>query len=113
MPFDKLKLPEEVWEERRKKLQESLRTISIAELNKIAKEHEEEFVGDPWRDEFLRLVTEQPHASFYYAVPEQGIEVFYCRDADLGIWVWSGRGMGPLDANGKRLMKEAISGGKK
>ena len=56
MPFDKLKYPEELWKERRKGVQESLATISIDELKKIVKEHEEEFVDDPWRDEFLRVI---------------------------------------------------------
>jgi hypothetical protein len=110
MPFDKLKYPEELWEERRKAVQESLQTISIDELKKIAKEHEEEFVDDPWRDEFLRLIAEQPRASFYHAVPQEGADVLYCRDADFGIWVLPGSGSGPLDANGKRLMKETIEG---
>jgi hypothetical protein len=110
MPFDKLKLPDELWEERRKAVQETLEITSIDELKKIAKEHEDEFVNDPWRDEFLRLIAEQPQASFYRAAPEKGIVVYYCRDADFGIWVLSGSGMGPLDANGKRLMKEVIEG---
>ena len=113
MPFDKLKLPTELWEERRKALHESLQPATVAELKKIAGEHENEFVGDPWRDEFLRLIEERPHAAFYRAVPQTNTVVFYCRDADFGVWVLEGSGMGPLDATGKRLMKEAIAGGKK
>ena len=108
MPFDKLKYPEELWEERRKGVQESLGSISVEELKKITKEHEQEFVDDPCRDEFLRLIAEQPQASFYRAVPQTDAVVYYCRDADFGVWVLPGGGMGPLDASGKRLMKEAI-----
>jgi hypothetical protein len=110
MPFDKLKYPEELWEERRKAVEGSLEVISIDELKKIVKEHETEFVDDPARDEFLRLMTEQPRASFYRAVLQLNAEIYYCRDADFGVWVLSGSGMGPLDVNGKRLMKEAIEG---
>jgi len=110
MPFDKLKYPEELWKERRKGVQESLATISADELKKIVKTHEEEFVDDPWRDEFLRLIAEQPQASFYRAVPQKDAVVYYCRDADFGVWVLPGSGMGPLDEAGKRLMKEAIEG---
>ena len=110
MPFDKFKRPEELWEERRKGAQESLKPISAPELKKILQENEEEFVGDPWRDEFQRLLETQPHASFYRALPEKDIEVYYCRDADLGVWVLPGSGMGPLDDNGKRLIKEIIEG---
>ena len=110
MPFDKLKYPEELWKERRKGVQESLATISADELKKIVKTHEEEFVDDPWRDEFLRLIEQQPQASFYRAAPQEDVVVYYCHDADFGVWVVPGSGMGPLDASGKRLMKEAIEG---
>lgn len=109
MPFDKLKYPEQLWEERRKSVQDSLASISIDELKQILKTHEEEFVDDPWRDEFERLITEQPQASFYQATPQDGIVVYYCREADFGVWVLPGSGMGPLDATGKRLMKETIA----
>jgi hypothetical protein len=110
MPFDKLKYPDELWKERRQGIQESLAAISIDELKNIVKQHDEEFVDDPWRNEFLRLIAEQPQASFYRAVPQKDAVVYYCRDADFGVWVLPGCGMGPLDATGKRLMKEAIEG---
>ena len=45
MPFDKLKYPEELWEERRKGVAESLRPISIKELVVTLKHHEEEWKG--------------------------------------------------------------------
>jgi hypothetical protein len=110
MPFDKLKYPEELWEERRKAVAQSLQPISLDELKKIVAQHDEEFVGNPWRDEFQRLMQEKPHASFYRALPQNDVVVYYCRDADFGVWVLVGSGMGPLDATGKRLMKEAIEG---
>jgi hypothetical protein len=108
MPFDKLKYPEELWEERRKRVQESLEPISMKELIVTLKQHEEEFVDNPSRDEFLRLMQEQPQASFYRAIAQEDIVVYYCRDADFGVWVLPNSGMGPLDATGKRIMKEAI-----
>ena len=110
MPFDELKYPEELWEERRKGVAESLRPVSLKELVVTLKQHEEEFVDDPWRDEFVRLMQEQPHAPFYLAIPQKDIVVYYCRDADFGVWVMPGTGMGPLDENDKRLMKQAIEG---
>jgi hypothetical protein len=110
MPFDKLKYPEELWEERRKSVHDSLATITVDELKKIVKEHEEEFVENPARDEFLRLMAEQPQASYYTAVPQKDVVVYYCRDAEFGVWVVAGSGIGHLDAHGKRLMKEAMEG---
>lgn len=108
MPFDKFKSPEEVWDERRKSVHDSLSTITVDELKKIVKKHEDEFAGNPSRDEFLRLIEEQPQASFYTAVPQKDVVVYYCGDAQFGVWVLVGSGIGPLDAHGKRLMKEAI-----
>jgi hypothetical protein len=108
MPFDKLKYPKELWEDRRKGVEASLQAISVDELKKIVKQHEEEFLFDPSRDEFLHLITEQPQARFYCAMPEEDIVVYYCQDADFGVWVVPGCGIGPLDATSKRLMKEII-----
>ena len=110
MPFDKFVDLPTVWEERRKGVEQSLQPISLDELKKILKQHEEEFVENPSRDEFLRLMEERPQASFYTAVPEENVVVYYCRDADFGVWVLVGSGIGPLDATGKSLMKGAIEG---
>ena len=110
MPFDKLKYPEELWEERRKSVRESLRVITIDELTDILRQHDEEFIGNPWRDEFVRLMGGKPQPSFYCALPQQDAIIYYCRDTDYGVWVLPNSGMGPLDATGKRLMKEAIEG---
>ena len=112
MPFDKFLDIQTITEARRKAIQQSLRSISIAELDNIAKEHEEEFVGDPWRDEFLRLIAEHPGGSFYHAVLPEGVFIVYCRDEDFGLWILAGSGMGPLPEEAKRLMKEAIGGTK-
>lgn len=111
MPFDELKRPEELWKERRKCVQESLQAVTVAELKKVLQEHDEEFVGVPWRDEFQRLLDTQPHARFYRAMPQEDIVVYYCDDADFGAWVLPGSGSGPLDETGRRLMKEAIADG--
>ena len=109
MPFDKFVDIETIQEERRKNMRDSLRSISIDELRKLAKEHQDEFVDDPWRDKMLCLIEERPQASFYHAVPEENVVVVYCRDEDFGLWILSGSGMGPLDETGKRHIREAIT----
>ena len=109
MPFDKFLDIQTITEARRKAIRQSLRSISIAELNNIAKQHEEEFVGDPWRDEFLRLIAEHPDGSFYHAVLQEGVVIVYCHDEDLGLWILPGSGMGPLPEEAKRHVKEAIA----
>ena len=109
MPFDKLKFPEELFKDRREAVTQSLTSISLDELKQVEKQHQEEFVGDPWRDEFLRLMAEQPRAGFYRAMPQPNVVVYYCAEADFGFWVVPGSGSGPLDESGKRLMKEATA----
>jgi hypothetical protein len=113
MPFDKLKYPAELLEERRKAIHKSIRSIGVDELTKIAWEHDEEFVENPAREEFQRLVAENPRGSFFHAVAQPDVEILYCRDADFGIWVIPGSGIGPLDQTGKDVMKEAIATGRK
>ena len=109
MPFDKFLDMQTITEARRKAIQQSLRSISIDELNKIAKDHQEEFLDDPWREKFLRLIAECPDGSFYHAVLQEGVVIVYCRDEDFGLWILPGTGMGPLPEEAKRHMKEAIA----
>src|SRR4029077_10522384 len=57
MPFDKFVDIPTITEARRTAIHECLRSISVDELNKIAKDHQEEFLDDPWREKFLRLIA--------------------------------------------------------
>src|SRR6476619_6962162 len=90
-PFDKFVDIETLQRKRRQAVRQSLRSIGIEELKKLAQEHAEEFVDDPWREKFLQLIAQHPHASFYHAVPQEDIEVLYCRDAEFGIWILPGQ----------------------
>ena len=109
MPFDKFVDIQIITEARRKAIQECLRSISVDELNKIAKDHQEEFLDDPWREKFLRLIAEHPDGSFYHTVLPEGFVIVYCRDEDFGLWILPGSGMGPLPEHAKRHVKEAIA----
>ena len=51
MPFDKFVDMETLSEERRKALQGSLQSMTVAELRKIVKELSD-FEGDPWQENF-------------------------------------------------------------
>jgi hypothetical protein len=69
-----------ITEARRKAIQECLRSISVDELNKIAKDHQEEFLDDPWREKFLRLIAEHPDGNFYHAVLREPLDYELSRD---------------------------------
>ena len=106
MPFEKFDL-EALTKERRKAIAKSIRTVDTEELKKIGEEifH---YAEDPWRDVFFRFIAENPGATFHHAVTSDNVNIVYCRDKDKGMWFLPGSGMGPLQARGKKVMKEMI-----
>ena len=108
MAFEKFDL-ENLDKERRKAIAKSIRTISVEELKKLAGELFR-YADDPWRETFFRFIAENAGATFHHAVASDGVNLVYCRDQDKGIWFLPGSGMGPLQATGRKIMKEMISG---
>jgi hypothetical protein len=110
MPFEKFDL-ENLDKERRKAIAKSIHTISVEELKAMG---EEIFTmaGDPWRDAFFQFIAENPGSTFHHAVTSDGVNIVYCRDKDKGMWFLPGSGMGPLQATGRQVMKEMITGGR-
>jgi hypothetical protein len=108
MAFEKFDL-ENLDKERRKALAKSVRTISVEELKKLGGELFR-YADDPWREAFFRFIAENPGATFHHAVASDGVNIVYCRDQDKGIWFLPGSGMGPLQATGRKMMKEMIAG---
>jgi hypothetical protein len=108
MPFDKFVDMETLSEERRRAVQESLKSMSVAELREVVKELSG-FEGDPWQENFVSVIEAHPEASFYRAVTQEGAIILYCPGEDTGVWFLPGSGMGPLPEQAKRHMKEAIA----
>ena len=106
MPFDKFDL-ETLTKERRKAIAKSIRTVDTEELKKIGEEIFR-YAEDPWREAFFRFIAENPGATFHHAVTSDNVNIVYCRDKDKGMWFLPGSGMGPLQARGKKIMKEMI-----
>ena len=80
---------------------------STEELKKIGEEIFR-YAEDPWREAFFRFIAENPGATFHHAVTSDNVNIVYCRDKDKGMWFLPGSGMGPLQARGKKVMKEMI-----
>ena len=108
MPFDKFVDMETLSEERRNALQQTLQSMTVAELRKIVKELSD-FEGDPSQENLVSAIEAHPEASFYRAVTQEGAVIFYCPGDDTGVWFLPGRGMGPLPEEAKRHMKEAMA----
>ena len=96
--------------ERHKAIAKSIRVISVEELKKLGEEIFDS-PDRPWRETFLRLIEENPGATFYHASAGEGVIFLYIRDQDKGLWYLSGSGLGPLSVAGRQLMKEAIEAG--
>jgi hypothetical protein len=109
MPFDKFIDIDNINEARRKAVAKSIRTISVEELKEIGEQvfHD---ADEAWRHTFFGLITENPGATFHHAVTAEGAIFLYYRDKDKGLWYLPGSGKGPLGANGRQMMKEAIEG---
>jgi len=110
MPFEQFNL-ESLDKERRKALAASIRTISVEELKALG-ETLFRYADDPWREAFFKFIADNRGATFHHAVASDGVNIVYCRDQDKGIWFLPGSGMGPLQATGKKVMKEMIAGGR-
>ena len=106
MPFEKFDL-ETLTKERRKAIAKSIRTVDTEALKKIGEEIFR-YAEDPWREAFFRFIAENPGATFHHAVTSDNVNIVYCRDKDKGMWFLPGSGMGPLQARGKKVMKEMI-----
>jgi hypothetical protein len=106
MPFEKYDL-ENLTKERQKAIAKSIHTIDVEELKKLGNEIFQ-FADDPWRDAFFGFITENHGCTFHHATTNDGVNLVYCRDKDKGMWFISGQGMGPLQARGRKIMKEMI-----
>ena len=109
MPFDKFVDIDKIDNDRRTSVMKSIRTVNVEELKKLADEifHSPD---DPWRQTLLKLIAENPGATFYHADAGEGVMFLYSRDIDKGLWCLSGSGMGPLSARARQMMKKAIEG---
>ena len=109
MLFEKFVDLETLNQERRRAVQESLRSMTLEEVHKLIKEVLSDFEGDPWQENFLRAIEAHPQGSFYRAVVPEGVILLYCADEDIGIGVLPGSGMGPLPKEAKSDIKHAIA----
>jgi hypothetical protein len=110
MAFEKFDL-ENLDKERRKAIAKSIRTINVEELKALGEEIFR-YADDPWRDTFFRFIAENPGATFHHAITSDGVNIVYSRGEDKGMWFLPGSGMGPLQARGRKVMKEMIEGGR-
>jgi hypothetical protein len=106
MPNENLNI-KEVMESRRHAVEESLHTISAAELKALTDELFPD-VTHPWLEKFLAVVNDPTSGTFHHAVTDDRIHLLYCRDRNIGMWFIPGSGKGPLQPEQLKIMREIV-----
>ena len=97
----------EVMESRRHAVEESLHTISVAELKALTDELFP-YVDHPWLEKFSEVVNDPASGTFHHAMADDRIHVLYCHDKDIGMWFIRGIGKGPLQPDQLKIMREIV-----
>ncbi len=97
----------EITDARRKAIAESIHTISVEELKKLT-ETLFSYADHPWRERILTFISENPGATFHHATTNDHVQIIYCAAQDKGFWFMEGSGMGPLQPNGLKVLKEIV-----
>jgi hypothetical protein len=101
---------DEITDARRRDIAASIHSISLEEVKALG---EKLFPAcdDPWRESFFDFLAQNPHETFHHATTHEGIEVLYCHAQGRGIWFLPGRGLGPLQPRGLKILNEIVLGG--
>jgi hypothetical protein len=97
----------EVMESRRHAVEESLNTISVADLKALTDELFP-YADHPWLEKFSKVVNDSASGTFHHAVVDDCVHVLYCHDKTIGMWFIRGSGMGPLQPEQLMIMKEIV-----
>jgi hypothetical protein len=98
---------EEIMRMRRHAVEESLRTISVAELNALTDEVFR-YADHPFLPEFVSVVNDSSSGVFHHAHAGNRIQVLYCQGKDVGMWFLPGVGTGRLEPRELKIMREVV-----
>ena len=97
----------EIMESRRHTIDESLRTISVAELKALTDELFP-YTDDPWLEKFSDVINDPASGTIHHAMADHRIHVLYCHDKQIGMWFIQGIGKGPLQPEQLEMMREIV-----
>jgi hypothetical protein len=103
-PFD----TESLNEARSKSIAKTIEPISVDDLKAIG-EQLFPYLDHPWRQQFFQFVSDNANCTFHHATTHDGIEIFYCKDQNKGMWFKPGSGMGPLQDKGLQALQAALA----
>jgi hypothetical protein len=97
----------EIMESRRHAVEESLGTISGAELKALSEELFRQ-PDHPMLGKFLDVINDPDSGTFHHAHAGDRIEVLYCQSKDVGMWFIPGFATGRLEPHELKIMKEIV-----
>jgi hypothetical protein len=95
-------------EARAKSIAETIQPISVDELKTIG-EQLFPYLDHPWRQQYFQFVSDNANCAFHHATTHDGIEIFYCKDQNRGMWFMPGSAMGPLQEMGLEALQAALA----
>ena len=98
---------ENIMSARRAGVEKSIRVISAEELKALAKSLFP-YEGHPWQEPYQQFIAENAGSTFYHAKADDQIQVIYCPAKGKGIWFKPDGGLGIMQENGLKLMKEIV-----
>jgi len=108
MSLDNLNM-EELTDERRKAITESIDTVSVEKLKELGEELFP-YHDHPWRETYYNFLAENAGATFYHATTQDRVHIVYCHAKEKGMWFIPGSGMGPLQEKGLKILKKIVEG---
>jgi hypothetical protein len=96
-----------VMDSRRHAVEESLCTISVAELKALADELFP-YVDHPWLGRFSEVVNDPASGTFHHAMADERAHVLYWHDKNIGMWFIRGNGKGPLPPEGLKIIRGIV-----
>src|SRR4051812_34336633 len=98
---------DKITEERAKAIKQTLKPITNEELKTLGAELFP-LLDNPWREKYFHFLEENASDTFYHAKTNDRVQILYCRTKEKGIWFLPGTGMGPLQAKGLNILKDAV-----
>jgi len=98
---------ESIMQHRREAVEKSLQQVPLEKLTSMESQIFPYFEHQ-WREPFEQFLKEHTGCTFYHADAGEGVQVLYCHSANRGMWFIPKGGIGLLQDQGLKMMKEAV-----
>ena len=88
-------------------LEESLHTISAAELKGLTDELFPS-ADHPWFELFMNVIEDPASGTLYHGMADDHVHVLYCPAKEIGMWFIPGSGKGPLQPEHLKFIRAIV-----